>query len=159
MRAMRATTLAASAVLVLLGLLSGTTVAHTIKHIVVLMEENRSFDHLFGWAGAELGINGLTGKEYNHVSSFNASSEKIYVTKDAPFIADCDPQHVLLLTTPKIFGVKDWLSHNLSQAAATMGGFIEVEHDIKSNHVRSRSGSTGARSFPTRTAARRRSRV
>lgn len=104
--------------------------AHTIKHVVVLMEENRSFDHLFGWAGDVLGINGLTGKEFNPLSSFNASSEKIYVTKNAPFVAECDPQHLMFLTTPKIFGVKNWVEGNITPATAQMSGFIEVEHDI-----------------------------
>jgi phospholipase C len=31
------------------------------------MEENRCFDHLFGWAGDLLGVDGLTGSEYNLV--------------------------------------------------------------------------------------------
>jgi len=42
--------------------------ADKIKHIVVLMEENRSFDHLFGWATKLLKVNGLTGKESNLVN-------------------------------------------------------------------------------------------
>jgi phospholipase C len=34
-----------------------------IEHVVVLMLENRSFDHMLGY---HAGVNGLTGKEFNH---------------------------------------------------------------------------------------------
>ena len=37
-----------------------------IKHVVVLMEENRSFDHLFGFSSIK-GLNKLTGSESNPV--------------------------------------------------------------------------------------------
>jgi len=117
-------------VLVFLTLIVAAVSSHSIKHIVVVMEENRSFDHLFGWAGEFLGINGLTGNESNPISSFNESSPRVYVTKNAPYVAACDPQHLLLLTTPKIFGVKNTLAGNITPATATMQGFVEVEHDI-----------------------------
>ena len=35
--------------LALLALLSTRAYAHRIKHVVVLYEENRAFDHFFGW--------------------------------------------------------------------------------------------------------------
>ena len=45
-----------------------------IKNVVVLMMENRSFDHMLGWMtkGGKYGnpkVDGLTGKECNHVNS------------------------------------------------------------------------------------------
>jgi phospholipase C len=54
------------------------------------------------------------------------------VTKNAPYVAECDPQHIMLLTTPKIFGLKNYVHLNFSEAAADMQGFIEVEHTIGS---------------------------
>ena len=38
----------------------GGNFAGPIQHIVLLMEENRAFDHMFGFFP---GVNGLTGKE------------------------------------------------------------------------------------------------
>ena len=42
--------------------ISVATAANPVSHIVVLMMENRSFDHLLGWLKAALvpGIEGLT---------------------------------------------------------------------------------------------------
>jgi phospholipase C len=59
-----------------------------IKHVVVLMEENRPFDHIFGW---RKDVNGLTGTEYNLLDPFDSSSQKIYVNSSCPYINDCDP--------------------------------------------------------------------
>ena len=40
-----------------------------IKHIVVLMMENRSFDHMLGFAGTDTWkITGLSGTEQNQAS-------------------------------------------------------------------------------------------
>lgn len=37
------------------------------QHIIVLMEENRSFDHFFGFA-KKLKVDGLSGNEYNLIN-------------------------------------------------------------------------------------------
>jgi phospholipase C len=60
-----------------------------IKHIVVLMQENRAFDHIFGWSSNEM--NGLKGDEFNLVNLSDASSERIYVNSNCPPINLCDP--------------------------------------------------------------------
>lgn len=41
------------------------------------MEENRSFDHLFGFAKKLLGVNGLTGTEYNVINRSDPASGKV----------------------------------------------------------------------------------
>jgi len=111
------------AALLLLASLGG---AHKIKHIVVLMEENRSFDHLLGWAGSILGIDGLTGREFNPTSTlFPHLSKNVYVDKNAPMVARCDPDHATSSTTSKIFGYKEALSDH--KVNASMVGFIETE--------------------------------
>lgn len=48
-----------------------------IEHIVVLMMENRSYDHMLGYLPNG---RGLTGEEYNLVDPANPESEKVYVS-------------------------------------------------------------------------------
>eukprot|EP01113_Clastostelium_recurvatum_P048518 TRINITY_DN885_c0_g1_i1.p1 TRINITY_DN885_c0_g1~~TRINITY_DN885_c0_g1_i1.p1 ORF type:complete len:683 (-),score=96.84 TRINITY_DN885_c0_g1_i1:346-2313(-) len=93
-----------------------------IKKIVVLMEENRSYDHMLGWNPAG---NGLKGSEYNLVNTSNPSSKRVYVDKLQPMIAPCGPDHGTLATTYKIFGA-DALSRN-DTSVAGMSGFAEWE--------------------------------
>jgi len=94
--------------------------ASPIKHVIVLMAENRSFDHFFGWAADLLGVNGLTGKEYNLLDPSNPSSEKIYVDKTAQYLNPCDPNHGTGATTQKIY-------ENTTNNIPTMGGFVGYE--------------------------------
>eukprot|EP01113_Clastostelium_recurvatum_P007309 TRINITY_DN133_c0_g1_i2.p1 TRINITY_DN133_c0_g1~~TRINITY_DN133_c0_g1_i2.p1 ORF type:complete len:658 (+),score=157.42 TRINITY_DN133_c0_g1_i2:68-2041(+) len=98
-----------------------------IKKVVVLMQENRSYDHMFGWN--PLG-DGLKGTEYNHVSTKNQASTKVFVDKLEPMIAPCDPDHSTTATTSKIFGQLA-LSRNDTKNA-TMCGFVEFE-DMRGN--------------------------
>jgi phospholipase C len=69
-----------------------------IEHVFVLMLENRSFDHLFGFAGLQ-GVDartgeptraeGLTGDEWNALPS----GERVTVSPGADFILPVDPGH------------------------------------------------------------------
>ncbi|KAI3732859.1 hypothetical protein L1987_64069 [Smallanthus sonchifolius] len=62
-----------------------------IKTVVVLVMENRSFDHMLGWIKkTRPDIDGLTGQEYNHVNSSDPASAKVHVSNDAVFV-DSDP--------------------------------------------------------------------
>jgi phospholipase C len=63
-----------------------------LKHIVVLMMENRGFDHQLGFLqSASYQINGLTGSESNH----DANGSAVTVTNDAIYYGDLtpDPDH------------------------------------------------------------------
>jgi phospholipase C len=67
----------------------------SIRHIVVLMLENRSFDHMLGFLGRG---DGLTGTEFNRVDPANPASEQIPVSNDARYLGDfgdppVDPSH------------------------------------------------------------------
>jgi hypothetical protein len=56
-----------------------------IEHVVVLMLENRSFDHIFGY---RTGLNGLGGDEYSLLDPTKAvsnSNPAFYVSNGAPF--------------------------------------------------------------------------
>ena len=59
-----------------------------LKHVVVLMMENRSFDHMLGALKAEDSrINGLTGKE----SNLDTTNEPAKVAAQAQFQGQLDP--------------------------------------------------------------------
>ena len=94
-----------------------------IKHVVVLMEENRSFDHMLGW---RKGVNGLKGDEYNLVDTKDPNSKKVYVSKNGTAINMCDPAHTTSATTDKIFTKREVDRHNFT--TPTMGGFVENQN-------------------------------
>jgi phospholipase C len=101
---------------------SGFEVANKIKHVIVLMEENRSFDHMFGFYP---GVDGLKGNECNFVNNSDPNSQKVCVNKWAPEFNPCDPDHSTPATTWKLFGLE--AKHgNLTNA--TMSGFVEWEN-------------------------------
>ena len=67
--------------------LSTTVTAHPrIKHIVVLYEENRAFDHFFGWQTA-LDVDRLAGNETNPVDLDDPSKGNVTVFPGAPYVA------------------------------------------------------------------------
>lgn len=68
-----------------------------IQAIVVLVLENRSFDHMLGWLkkdnpGGYPSVDGLTGKECNRHSTTDPKSPAICVSDDAQYV-DPDPGH------------------------------------------------------------------
>lgn len=76
-----------------------------IKHIVVLMLENRSFDHLVGWLQSDdYPIDGLTGQESNR----DSTGEPVRVSNDADYSGNYDPDvaHDFLNVTQQIFGTQ-----------------------------------------------------
>ena len=95
-----------------------------IKHVVVLMMENRPFDHMLGWSSDELGVNGLTGEEYNLVDPSDPNSDKVFVSDKAPFLNECDPSHDLPSTTRKLFSTPD----AKGSKEADMGGFVAMQN-------------------------------
>lgn len=96
--------------------------AHTIKHVVVLMEENRSFDHLLGF---RKGVNGLTGQEFNYINPSKPWLGKVFVQQNASNVAPCDPDHSFPATTMKIFGYEAYHTKNFTNP--TMSGFVNFE--------------------------------
>ena len=90
-----------------------------LKHIVVLMMENRSFDHMLGFAGTpDWAIDGLTGNEANR----DSTGEIARVSNDARYSGDFtpDPGHALFDTLTQLYGdAKTPVSQN-----PAMNGFI-----------------------------------
>ncbi len=100
-----------------------------INHIVVLMLENRSFDHMLGFLYADRGnisptgqaFEGLTGTESNADAKGRAVPVfKITPTKNAYFMPGADPGEGYSATNTQLFGN----AAAPSPPAATNSGFI-----------------------------------
>lgn len=91
-----------------------------IKTVVVLVMENRSFDHLLGWLkSTRPEIDGLTGSESNRISVSDPGSPEVFVSDDA-FFVDSDPGHSFQAIREQIFGSTD-----TSANPAPMNGFVQ----------------------------------
>ncbi|HLZ51555.1 MAG TPA: alkaline phosphatase family protein [Candidatus Acidoferrum sp.] len=90
-----------------------------LKHIVVLMMENRSFDHMLGFAATPTWpIDGLGGTERNR----DSTGEFATVSNDASYSGDFtpDPGHALFDTLTQLYSdAKTSVSQN-----PTMDGFV-----------------------------------
>lgn len=71
-----------------------------IKHVVVLVQENRSFDHILGWMKSiNPEIDGVTGAESNPLAAVSASSDdqnsvpRLLRFRDNAAFIDPDPDH------------------------------------------------------------------
>ncbi|KAK2969184.1 hypothetical protein RJ640_025897 [Escallonia rubra] len=96
------------------------TIKGPIKTLVVLVMENRSFDHILGWLKATRpDIDGLTGTESNHLNASDPSSPEIFVSDDAIFV-DSDPGHSIQAIKEQIFG-----SNDTSPDPVPMNGFAQ----------------------------------
>jgi phospholipase C len=78
-----------------------------IKHVVVLMLENRSFDHMLGFMrSASYKIEGLTGQEFNRLNPATNKSAGVPVSDDAEYEGDLnvDPTHDVGSVCLQIYG-------------------------------------------------------
>ncbi|KAM0935932.1 putative phosphoesterase, alkaline-phosphatase-like, core domain superfamily [Dioscorea sansibarensis] len=91
-----------------------------INTIVVLVLENRSFDHMLGWMKESLNpsIDGLTGGESNPRSTKDPNSPVIFVSDDARYV-DPDPGHSFQAVQQQMFGAGG------GDTIPTMLGFVE----------------------------------
>mmetsp|Transcript_19274 Transcript_19274/g.25112 ORF Transcript_19274/g.25112 Transcript_19274/m.25112 type:complete len:571 (+) Transcript_19274:99-1811(+) len=99
-----------------------------VKHLIVLMMENHSFDNILGWLKQQNPeIDGLTGNECNYVDPTDPTSEQYCVT-DQGALVDPDPDHSLDGTGWEIYGTEivDGSSEH-DPNMVTMGGFIATE--------------------------------
>lgn len=109
-----------------------------IKHIVVLMMENRSFDHLFGFRA---GVNGLKGDEYNLLAPGQAESltnPRFTVGTGAPYAITVGegPGHSVNATDVQLFGSKD------TSGPVQNDGFIaSYKVELGVDHVKSPSNA------------------
>ncbi|KAJ7250916.1 hypothetical protein O6H91_02G084500 [Diphasiastrum complanatum] len=104
------------------------TINGPIKTVVVLVMENRSFDHMLGWLKRiNPEVDGLTGTESNPLSTTNPNSPQILVSDSATYVDPFDPGHSFQAIRKQIFG-----SDNTSADPPPMNGFAqEAEEESK----------------------------
>ncbi|THU68923.1 hypothetical protein C4D60_Mb08t08960 [Musa balbisiana] len=122
--------------LLLLLLSSGgclrASAAGPIKTVVVMVMENRSFDHMLGWMKRlNPAINGVDGSEWNPVSASDAASDRVYFRDGAHFV-DPDPGHSFQAIREQIFG-----SNDTSADPAPMNGFVQQARSMSDNMTES----------------------
>lgn len=99
-----------------------------IKTIVVLVMENRSFDHMLGWMKLlNPEIDGVTGNESNPLSITDPNSPRVYFTDNAEFV-DPDPGHSFSAIREQIFG-----SSSTSTDPPPMDGFAAQAESMAKN--------------------------
>lgn len=102
-----------------------------IKTIVVLVMENRSFDHMLGWLKRlNPEIDGVTGHEWNLINARDPNSERVYFKDDAEFV-DPDPGHSFQAIREQIFGC-----NSASVEPAPMSGFAQQAETMEAGFSR-----------------------
>lgn len=107
--------------------------AKDIKHLVVLMLENRSFDHMLGFLkSSTYAIDGLNGDETNP----DSSGQQITVTRDSKYVGDLkdDPGHDFISVNEQIFG-----NSQGTGSGPYMQGFVKSYEAQTGNLARSRN--------------------
>ena len=102
-----------------------------IEHLVVLMMENRSFDHMFGFLRSpDWPIDGLTGAETNP----DTNGAPVGVTPNAQYMGDLspDPGHDFVSVNEQIFG------NSMATGAPTMQGFVKAYNSKTRDVAKSR---------------------
>lgn len=96
-----------------------------IKNIVVLVMENRSFDHMLGWMKKAINplIDGVNGDECNPVSTESPRKDTICFSDDAEFV-DPDPGHSFEDVLQQVFG---------NGSIPSMNGFVEQALSVSQN--------------------------
>ncbi|KAG9454460.1 hypothetical protein H6P81_007364 [Aristolochia fimbriata] len=96
-----------------------------IKTIVVLVQENRSFDHMLGWMKSlNPEIDGVTGTEWNPVSTTDPDSRRV-VFGDRSEYVDPDPGHSFQAIYEQVFGEKPNPAGDGAGKVPTMNGFAQ----------------------------------
>ncbi|XVF04849.1 hypothetical protein REPUB_Repub05bG0120700 [Reevesia pubescens] len=99
--------------------------ASPIKTIVVLVMENRSFDHMLGWMKKiNPEINGVDGTEWNPLFTTDPNSKKLFFQNQAQFV-DPDPGHSFQAIREQIFG-----SNDTSAVPPPMNGFAQQAYSM-----------------------------
>ncbi|CAA6669673.1 unnamed protein product [Spirodela intermedia] len=97
-----------------------------IKTVVVLVQENRSFDHMLGWMKSlNPAIDGVDGSESNLVSVADPNSARVQFTDRSEYV-DPDPGHSFQAIYEQIYGVPYEPGLPSTPAtAALMNGFAQ----------------------------------
>jgi phospholipase C len=98
--------------------------AKAIKTVVVLVMENRSFDHMLGFMKRlNPKIDGLTGTESNPLSLTDPAAGEVTVSDQAPYVDQADPGHSYQDILMQIFGAQSEPDTGDATGVALMDGF------------------------------------
>lgn len=108
-----------------------TTNSCPIKTVVVLVQENRSFDHMLGWMKSfNPEIDGVTGNNSNPLSTSDPNSPRAYFGDQSGYV-DPDPGHSFDAIFEQVYGVP-WSPSVASQnLKPTMEGFAQQAESIQ----------------------------
>ena len=109
-----------------------TPTDYPIKTVVILVQENRSFDHMLGWMKSiNPEIDGVTGQESNPLSTSDLSSSRVSYGHQSGNV-EPDPGHSFEACYEQIYGVpwsqESASNHNLHP---TMEGFAQQAETIE----------------------------
>ncbi|KAK3008837.1 hypothetical protein RJ639_015320 [Escallonia herrerae] len=110
---------------------SNANTTYPIKTVVVLVQENRSFDHMLGWMKSlNPEINGVTGTESNPISTSSPSTNLIHFGDRSAYVA-ADPGHSIQAIYEQVFGVPWSQDVSSKQLEPTMQGFAQNAEGIE----------------------------
>lgn len=99
-----------------------------IKTVVIVVMENRSFDHMIGWMKRlNPEINGVDGSEWNPTSTSDPKAYRVYF-KDGAHFVDPDPGHSFEAIREQVFG-----SNDTSASPPPMNGFVQQAASMSAN--------------------------
>ncbi|XP_017629833.2 non-specific phospholipase C4-like [Gossypium arboreum] len=104
---------------------SNSASSYPIKTIVILVQENRSFDHMLGWfKSLNPEIDGVTGSESNPISTSDPNSPMVFFKDNSEYV-DPDPAHSIQAIYEQVFG-QPWSSDLPNPPhEPTMNGFAQ----------------------------------
>ncbi|XP_010273152.1 PREDICTED: non-specific phospholipase C4-like [Nelumbo nucifera] len=97
-----------------------------IKTVVLLVQENRSLDHILGWMKIlNPEINGVSSGDefYNSLSTTDPNSKKVYFGDQSEYV-DPDPGHSFQDIYEQVFGIP-WGQSSSREQAVKMNGFAQ----------------------------------
>ncbi|KAK2979377.1 hypothetical protein RJ640_025750 [Escallonia rubra] len=110
---------------------SNSNTTYPIKTVVVLVQENRSFDHMLGWMKSlNPEINGVTGTESNPISTSSPNTNLIHFGDRSAYVA-ADPGHSIQAIYEQVFGVPWSQDVSSKQLKPTMQGFAQNAEGIE----------------------------
>ncbi|GAB4835285.1 Phosphatidylglycerol/phosphatidylinositol transfer protein [Ancistrocladus abbreviatus] len=109
------------------NIIVATTATSPVKTVVVLVMENRSFDHMLGWMKKlNPQINGVDGSQCNPLSTDDPKSARIFFNNTSHYVVDPDPGHSFQAIREQIFGYEN----DTSLDPAPMNGFAQQAYSI-----------------------------
>ncbi|XAR63331.1 hypothetical protein NMG60_11023236 [Bertholletia excelsa] len=102
-----------------------------IKTVVVLVQENRSFDHMLGWMKSlNPEIDGVNGSESNPLSTSDPDSDRIFFGDKSGFV-EPDPGHSFDAIYEQVYGVPWTASSYGGNLEPTMQGFAQQAESVE----------------------------